>query len=113
LKKHVLVVDDEPHIAELLKFHLIDRGFTVSIAHTIDQALRSATRQKPDVITLDMMLSDGLAMIERFKRCMAEIPIMVVTVADNPELCYEAGASCFLQKPFDSERLLQQIQRLC
>jgi DNA-binding response OmpR family regulator len=113
LKKHVLIVDDEPHIAELLKFHLTDHGFSVSIANTIEEALRSAKRHKPDLITLDMMLSDGIAMIEKFKRSISDIPIMVVTVADNPESCYEAGASCFLQKPFDAEMLLQQVRRLC
>jgi DNA-binding response OmpR family regulator len=115
LKKSVLVVDDELHIARLLKIHLIDKGYEVDIATNARDAFNKAVKFKPSVITLDMMLTNGLDLMRMLKETLEtrDIPIMVVTIADNPDVCYKAGASCFVQKPFDGNHVADFVEKLC
>jgi DNA-binding response OmpR family regulator len=114
-KKSVLIIDDEPHIARLLKIHLCEHGYLVRIATNSIEGLKKAVTYQPDVITMDMMLSKvGLSLMKKLKRTKEtkDIPIMVVTVADNQEKCLELGASCFMQKPFDGEKLVTLVNGL-
>jgi DNA-binding response OmpR family regulator len=113
-KKSILIIDDEPHIAELLKLHIAGKGYRVHIATNAREALKKAQECRPDVITLDMMLSKGMALLRKLKsgKATKEIPVMVVTVADNPEACMAAGASRYMQKPFDGENLAREVALL-
>lgn len=110
------MIDDEVNIARLLKIHLSEHGYHVRIATNSIEAFRKAISEKPDLITIDMMLTNaGMNLMKRLRKApeTKQIPIMVVTVADNRESCLKAGASCFVQKPFDGEKLVQMVQRLC
>ncbi|RYU10020.1 response regulator transcription factor [Nocardioides iriomotensis] len=115
----VLVVDDAPAIRELIAVNLELEGYDVDRAGDGEEALAAVARQRPDVITLDVMMPrlDGFSTIERLRSDpdTADIPVVLVTgrasAADRArgELL---GVDGFLAKPFEPAELLATIQRL-
>ena len=69
-KENILVVDDEEHIVELLKFNLMNSGYSVTTANNGLDALKIANENKPNLILLDLMLPgmDGLEICKEIKR---------------------------------------------
>jgi CheY-like chemotaxis protein len=115
----VLVVDDATAIRELIAVNLELEGYDVDRAGDGEEALAAVARQRPDVITLDVMMPrlDGFSTIERLRSDpdTADIPVVLVTgrasTADRArgELL---GVDGFLAKPFEPAELLATIQRL-
>ena len=115
----VLVVDDAPAIRELIAVNLELEGYDVDRAGDGEEALAAVARQRPDVITLDVMMPrlDGFSTIERLRSDpdTSDIPVVLVTgrasAADRArgELL---GVDGFLAKPFEPAELLATIQRL-
>ena len=68
-KEHILVVDDEEDILELVRLHLARDGYTVTLAATGEEALKKARRERFDLIVLDLMLPgmDGLEVAKALK----------------------------------------------
>lgn len=66
---HVLVVDDDTRLVEMLRRTLAYEGFTVSVAQSGDEALRLVTERRPDLVVLDWLLPglDGLAVVQRLR----------------------------------------------
>jgi len=66
---HVLVVDDDTRLVEMLRRTLSYEGFTVSVAQSGDEALRLVSERRPDVVVLDWLLPglDGLAVVQRLR----------------------------------------------
>ncbi len=111
----VLVVEDNPPAAELLARHLDGGGFRVEIARTGTEALTMARELKPVAITLDILLPeiDGWEVLTRLRQedATRDIPVVVVSVVDNPELGRALGALDYFVKPVDRETLLSRLGR--
>jgi len=111
----VLVVDDDPTARELLHRTLSREGFRVRVASNGPDALRLARDQPPDAITLDLMMPgmDGWAVMQSLKAdpATAQIPVILVTMTDEKRMGFALGASDFLTKPIDPERLVASLTR--
>jgi len=114
-KPVVLVVEDDPVAGELLCHYLTSQGYAVAQAANAEQALEMARRLKPVAITLDILLpdQDGLEVLSRL-RALADterIPVIVVSITDDRALGFSLGASDWLVKPVNRERLLDAVSR--
>jgi PAS domain S-box-containing protein len=109
----VLVVDDNPQAAEILARHLDAGGFRVELARTGPEALLMARDLKPAAITLDILLPelDGWEVLNRLKadETTQNIPVVVVSVVDNPALGRALGAYDYFVKPVDGKALLSRL----
>jgi CheY-like chemotaxis protein len=105
----VLVIDDDPIIHDLLKRYLTKEGFYVVSALGGKEGLRLARESRPDVITLDVMMPemDGWAVLTALKADpqLADVPVVMVSMIDDKNLGFALGASDYLTKPVDRERL--------
>ena len=111
----VLVIEDDPAAAELLGRQLEGNGFRTQVAHTGTAALAMARELRPAAITLDILLPelDGWEVMTQLKRDAAtsDIPIVVVSVVDNPELGMALGALDYFVKPIDGKELVSRLDR--
>ncbi|MHB8589700.1 MAG: response regulator [Candidatus Dormibacteraceae bacterium] len=111
----VLVVEDNPQASELLARHLDGGGFRMEFARTGIEALSKARELKPMAITLDILLPeiDGWEVLTRLKQDEAtrNIPVVVVSVVDNPRLARALGALDYFVKPVDRQALLSRLGR--
>jgi CheY-like chemotaxis protein len=109
------VIEDDPPAAELLVRQLEAAGFRTQIARTGTAALAMARELRPAVITLDILLPelDGWEVMTRLKRDAAtsNIPVVVVSVVDNPELGMALGALDYFVKPIDGQELVTRLNR--
>jgi two-component system OmpR family response regulator len=114
---HVLVVDDEPNIAELLAMALRLEGWEISVAHTGSKAVASARRQRPDVVVLDLMLPDfdGLEVMRKLRASTPDIPVLFLTAKDSVEdrvAGLTAGGDDYVTKPFSLEEVVARLRAL-
>ena len=115
----VLVVEDESHIAQGLRFNLEAEGHAVTVVETGEDALRLvlAERQAFDVIVLDVMLpgKDGFAVAHELRAASNYTPLLMLTARGRPEDVlkgFEAGADDYLPKPFNLDILIARIDSL-
>lgn len=112
----VLVIEDDPDIATLIQLHLAGDGREVLIARRGDEAIEMAQRERPDLITLDILLPDidGFAVLEELKSNPAtqEIPVVVVSVLPDRGECLRLGAVDYVTKPIDEHRLLRTVRKV-
>jgi two-component system copper resistance phosphate regulon response regulator CusR len=110
---HLLIIEDDPDIARLLKHDLDDAGYEVSVASSVMQGLTLTRELSPDLILLDLGLpdGDGRQVLKRI-RLGNSVPIIVLTardqVGEKVELL-ELGADDYLVKPFVLAELLARI----
>ena len=111
----VLVIDDDPGVHDLLRRTLSRQGFEVQSAIDGDEGIRMARALHPNAITLDIMMPemDGWSVLAILKsdRELAGIPVIVLTIVDNRNLGFTLGASDYLTKPVDRERLASIMSR--
>ncbi|MGO9619937.1 MAG: response regulator [Desulfobaccales bacterium] len=111
----VLVIEDDPDTRDLLKRFLSKDGFRVKTVSEGEEGLRLARELQPDVITLDVMMPglDGWAVLTELKGdpALADIPVVMLTIVDNKNLGYALGASDYLTKPIQRERLLAVLEK--
>ena len=111
----VLVVEDDPAAAELLTRQLDGAGFRTHVARTGTDAIAMARELRPAAITLDILLPelDGWEVMTRLKQDQAtsDIPVVVVSVIDNPELGIALGAMDYFVKPIDGKELVKRLSR--
>jgi signal transduction histidine kinase/CheY-like chemotaxis protein len=111
----VLVVDDDHSAREVIGRTLAREGFRVIHAEDGESALVVARRERPDAITLDVLMRgmDGWTVLSRLKAEpeLASIPVVVVTVVDDRNLGFALGASEYLTKPIDRDRLVNVLRR--
>jgi CheY-like chemotaxis protein len=109
----ILLVEDNPEAAEILARHLDGGGFRIEVARTGIEAVAMARELKPVAITLDILLPeiDGWEVLTRLKadELTRNIPVVVVTVIDNPTLGRALGALDYFVKPVDSGALLSRL----
>jgi signal transduction histidine kinase/CheY-like chemotaxis protein len=112
---HVLVIDDDPVIHDLMKSFLNREGYTVTVAGSGPAGLLRARELKPDVITLDIAMPgmDGWSVLSALKNDpdLREIPVVILTMADNKDLGYALGVTEYLLKPIDRERLAAVLRK--
>ena len=113
-KAKILVVEDEKDIFELVRFNLAREGYMVTGVTTGEEALRAVSRQRPDLIILDLMLPeiDGLSLCRMLRRD-SEVPIIMLT-ARGTEMDritgLETGADDYVVKPFSLGELLARVR---
>jgi signal transduction histidine kinase/CheY-like chemotaxis protein len=111
----VLVIDDEVAVRDLMQRFLTKEGFRVVIAPGGEEGLRLARELRPDAITLDVMMPgmDGWAVLSALKADpdVADIPVVMLTIVDDKNLGYALGASDYLTKPIDRERLVTVLKQ--
>jgi DNA-binding response OmpR family regulator len=111
---HVLVVDDEPAIGELIKNYLSRHGFQVSIAADGAGLRRAMAESRVDLVLLDLGLpgEDGLA-LTRYIRSHSSVGVIIVTGSGETVdkiVSLELGADDFVGKPFDLRELLARVR---
>jgi two-component system response regulator MprA len=110
----ILVIEDEPEIADLVKRGLALKGFEVEVAHTGYKGLEIALSSYPDLVVLDLMLPDADGIdICRELRASGDMGIIILTartVVGERVRGLEAGADDYLPKPFAFEELLARIR---
>jgi DNA-binding response OmpR family regulator len=104
--KKILIVEDESHLAEGLRFNLEADGFAVEIAPDGVAALETLEKESFDAIVLDVMMPrmNGFAVARRLREAENFTPILILTALGKPEDVldgFEAGADDYLPKPFD------------
>jgi DNA-binding response OmpR family regulator len=116
---HVLIVEDEEHLAQGLKFNLEAEGYRASIARDGETALELAASPDAaiDVIVLDVMLPgcDGFSVVEQLRDRDDRTPVLMLTARGRPEDVlrgFAAGADDYLPKPFDLSILLARLHGL-
>lgn len=113
----LLVVDDEPNIAELLRMALRYEGWAVEVAHDGSQAVSTARAQRPDAVVLDMMLPDfdGLEVLKRLRADRLDVPVLFLTARDSVEdrvAGLTAGGDDYVTKPFSLEEVVARLRGL-
>ena len=107
---NILIVDDDEHISGMLSEALTAEGYAVSAAYSGTEALMLLSREKPDLILLDLMLPGitGEKILPQIK----DIPVIIVSakadITDKVELLL-GGAADYITKPFDMQELLARI----
>ncbi|MGA2544582.1 MAG: response regulator [Verrucomicrobiota bacterium] len=118
MKKHILSVDDEQDIRELLQESLGMRGYRVSTAATPDEARKIAKADRPDLIILDFQIeeSDGFVLIDEFRKLYPNIPLMLLTGAvfgkGAVREVIEKKVASYLDKTASLSQIMDEIHRL-
>jgi two-component system, OmpR family, response regulator len=113
--KHVLVVDDEAHIREVLEYALSREGYRVSVAADGQAALALSARDCPDLVVLDVMLPeiDGLEVCRALRRGATRAPILFLSArAEEVDriVGLELGGDDYLTKPFSPRELVARVR---
>lgn len=119
MQPRVLIVDDEPDVLDLVRYHMVKAGFDVLIARDGHEAHVCAQTQRPDVIVLDLMLPgiDG-QQVCRLLKCdpaTADIGVLMLTAKGGTSdrvKGFEIGADDYVPKPFSPKELVLRVKAL-
>lgn len=116
-KAHILIVEDDAHIAEGLKLSLGLNGYSVSVAVDGADGLAQWKKVTPDLIVLDIMLPviDGLTLLQSIRLEDSRLPILILSAKATPEDVIRGltfGVDDYLTKPFNLEEFLLRVERL-
>jgi two-component system, NtrC family, response regulator GlrR len=111
---HVVVVDDEPHLCELLAFRLEHHGYRVTTELSAQGGLAVLSRERVDAMIVDLRLDDGdgLDLLSEVQKRSPDVPVVILTAHGTIETAVAAmqrGAYGFLTKPFHDHELLQKL----
>jgi two-component system alkaline phosphatase synthesis response regulator PhoP len=114
MKKHILIVDDEEHLADALAHNLQFEGFSTTIAYDGEEALDVARTIQFDLVILDIMMPklDGLEVCQRLRATGSRVPILFLTAKASDAdrlLGLKVGADDYIAKPFLLEELILRI----
>jgi two-component system phosphate regulon response regulator PhoB len=114
---HILIIDDEPDILELVRFSLTQEGFSVETAATATEGLACVADRLPDLVVLDLMLPDmpGTEVCRRFRnqRETAQLPVLMLTARGEEVdrvVGFELGADDYVTKPFSTRELVLRVK---
>jgi two-component system OmpR family response regulator len=117
MKQHILVVDDEAPILEMLASYLKKHGFDVSTANSAADALRLLEEKAIHLVILDVLLADtdGLELLDQIKALRPRLPVIIATgLAFDQQLLQDAvekGAAGYVSKTQPLEQLLTEVHR--
>ena len=116
---HVLIVDDERDLAELIDFNLKTAGFSTRVAATGEAALVAAREQRPDFVLLDLMLPDmpGTEVCRQLRAGASTRDILIVMLTAKGEEAdrvrgFEEGADDYVTKPFSVRELVLRLKAI-
>ena len=119
MKRHVIVVEDEEDLADLLTLHLQREGFRVSVQLDGEGGWKAIEREVPDVVVLDLMLPgiDGVEICRRMRRSerLCEVPILILTArGEDVDVVtgLELGADDYVVKPFSPRVVVARLRAL-
>ena len=111
----ILVIDDDPTVHDLMRRFLTKEGFRVAIAPGGKEGIEMAKELKPDLITLDVLMAemDGWSVLTALKAdpAIADIPVIILTMFDDKEMGFALGASDYMTKPINRDRLVNVLRR--
>jgi PAS domain S-box-containing protein len=111
----VLIVDDDRLVRDLLQRFLEKEGFRVAAAASGEEGLRLARGSPPDLITLDVVMPglDGWGVLKALKADarLASIPVVMISIVDDPAMGFSLGAAEYLTKPIDWRRLSTALDK--
>lgn len=118
-KKHILVVEDEPHLAFGIKFNLEKKGYRVTSVGDGPTALNLVNdpTDRVDLVVLDIMLPgmSGYAVCEAIRATHWDLPILILsarTLSEDRTRGFDVGADQYMMKPFDLEELFSRVKNL-
>lgn len=117
--KTILIVDDDKEIVQGLRMVLEGRGYRVVTANDGDAGLKTAAREKPDLVLVDMMMpkKSGFLVIEGLKTPGAPGPKIIMMTANEGSrhraYAEMLGVDDYLRKPFAMDKLLDSVARFC
>ena len=118
MSAEILIIDDNPEIRFLLSDLISDIGHNVRQAANYNQALAEIDKKLPDVAIIDVKLdkgdNDGIELLNHIKKKNSNIPVIIISGHANIQMAVDSlksGAFEFIQKPFDSERLINFVNR--
>lgn len=115
VRGNLLVIDDDPSSRDLLRRMLEREGYAVRLAANGPDGIAAAREDKPDLITLDVMMPsmDGWAVLSALKAdpATAEIPVVMLTMVEDRPMGFALGASEYLTKPVQKSRVLEAVSR--
>src|SRR3954471_6491747 len=113
-RRTILLVEDEPAIAEPLAETLTREGFHLEVAGTAAAAVEAAARLRPDLILLDLMLPDGSGYdVCRDVRRDSQVPIIMLTARgeeDGSVIGLELGSDDYVVKPFSAREVVARVR---
>jgi DNA-binding NtrC family response regulator len=118
MKKHIIIVDDEPDIRDVLSQALQAKGYRVSAAEAGHEALRIIKSDPPDLLVSDLQMedADGLELIEQVKLQLPDLPVILLTgMIFDAEVIRDTiskKVSCYLDKTSSLQKVMQEVQRL-
>ena len=118
LHKKVLIVDDEPDFAQMIKMRLEANSFEVVTANDGMEGLKKAEAEAPDLILLDVMMPgmDGLEVLKKLRETKTTrlTPVVMLTAKRESKFIFksqELQATDYLMKPCDSKELLDMVRK--
>jgi DNA-binding response OmpR family regulator len=117
IQHKVLLVEDEPVLAEIICESLQTRGFEVTLAGSVAQATECYAQQRPDIMILDVMLpdGDGFSIAKQLRHTDVDTPVIFLTSRSLPQDVvegFESGGNDYLKKPFSLEELIVRMKAL-
>ncbi len=114
---HLLVIDDDNRLRELLRRYLSDHNFNVTLAANAEDARQQMAHLIFDLLIVDVLMpgENGLDFVKSLRDFSSQIPILMLTAMGEPEqrvAGFEAGANDYLSKPFEPKELLIRIQNI-
>ncbi|MFQ5653164.1 MAG: response regulator transcription factor [Planctomycetota bacterium] len=116
---HILVIEDEEHLAVGIKYNLMAEGYRVTTRGDGPSALRFIEKSpgKVDLVILDLMLPgmSGYAVCETIRASRWEMPVLILsarTLSEDRKRGFDVGANQYLMKPFDLDELLSRVRNL-
>jgi DNA-binding response OmpR family regulator len=112
---HVLVVDDDPTVSDVVRRYLEQDGFRVRLAADGLAALAAVAAETPDLVVLDLMLGgiDGLEVCRRLRRALPDLPVVMLTALGEEAdrvVGLEVGADDYVTKPFSVRELVLRVR---
>lgn len=114
---HILVVEDEEHLAVGIKFNLEAEGYRVTAVDDGPAALDLIERNGVDLVILDLMLPgmSGYAVCEKLRQAGKTLPVLMLTartLAEDRKRGFDVGADQYMMKPFDLDELMSRVKNL-
>lgn len=116
MKSRILIVDDEPDIALILKLHLEDQGYETERARDGVEAIERLEREQFDLMLLDIKMPrmDGIRVLEKLRDLRPDQAVIMMTAHGSEYIAVEAmkkGAVDYIAKPFSVDELLKKVER--
>ena len=118
MSSEILIVDDNTDIRNIINELILDAGYKTRLAANYNQALTEIDKKLPEVAILDVKLdkgdNDGIELLSHIKSKNKDVPVIIISGHANIEMAVKSlhnGAFEFIEKPFDSERLLNFVKR--